>query len=94
MREEYTSMKTQLEGAKQQIEVKNSKIEKLETDNAGLKQSIKDLKEKYANFDDIMKESDKIKDELRSQLKHQDKEIENLGLEIDKQLSIIQERDE
>ena len=34
MREDYTNVKTQLESAKQQIEVKNAKIDKIENENS------------------------------------------------------------
>ncbi len=42
MREEYTNTKMQLEATKQQVEVKNLKIEKLEGDCTTLKKQLQE----------------------------------------------------
>jgi hypothetical protein len=37
---------------------------------------MKELKEKFLKFDDLLKESDRAKDELRQVIKEKDKEME------------------
>ena len=51
MREEYTNTKMQLEATKQQVEVKNLKIEKLEGDCTTLKKQLQEQKEKVNNLE-------------------------------------------
>eukprot|EP00347_Sterkiella_histriomuscorum_P007722 403347810 len=65
MREDYSNVKTQLDAAKQQIEIKNQKIENIGNECNQVKSQLKELKEKYANFDQEMKEQEKLKEEMR-----------------------------
>lgn len=60
-KEEYTIIKTQLDSAKQQIEIKNQKIEKIELDNRNLQQKIGEMKEKHAHADELLKDAEQLK---------------------------------
>jgi chromosome segregation ATPase len=93
IRDEHIQLKITHDTTKSQLEAKTQRVEKLEQEVTVHKDKITDLKAKLATKETELKEQDKIKGELRQQIKEGEKLLEASNIEGKKKDLVINDKD-
>ena len=93
IRDEHIQLKITHDTTKQQLEVKTQRVEKLEQEVVVHKDKITDLKAKLSAKESELKDQERVKAELRQQIKEGEKLLEVSNIECKKKDLVINDKD-